>query len=69
MELPVPDDVSWWSESPRDAGSGEEDEGDEEDDQENDVVEHGVMITSDRQGAAQGVHDHTKVMIEYLRNG
>jgi hypothetical protein len=34
MELPVPDDVSWWSEIPRDAGSGEEDEGDEEDDQE-----------------------------------
>jgi hypothetical protein len=62
-EMPVPDDVSWWSESPSDVGEGEGDT------QENDVVEHGVMITSDRQGATQGVHDHTKMMIEYLRNG
>jgi hypothetical protein len=67
-EDPIPEDVSWESESPSDVEKEKED-GDDNDDQENDVVQHGFLINPDREGATKGVHDHTKMFIEYMNNG
>jgi hypothetical protein len=63
---PISDHGFWCNESPSDV---EEKEEGNKDDQENDVVKHGFLINPDREGAIKGVHDHTKMFIEYMLNG
>ena len=64
---PIEDDAVWESETESDVEE-EQDQGDETD-QENDVVKHVTTINTDRVGANRGVPDHTKMMVEYIRNG
>ena len=66
-QLPVQDNVGWSSENPSDIeelqkeGKGAE--------QDKDVVKYVTTINPDRLGANKGVPDHTKMIIEHIRNG
>ena len=65
-QLPVQDDVVWSSENPSDMEEQKEGDGAE---QEKDVVKYVTTINTDRLGANKGAPDHTKMIIEHIRNG